>query len=57
MASLASERLRLSFGKLVPDDEIREMDLFPPKEKEFACKINPYQTGKLLIQANDSRWS
>lgn len=55
MASLASERLRLSFGKLVPDDEIREMDLFPPKEKEFACKLNPYQTGKLLIQANDSR--
>ena len=44
-------------GKLVPDDEIREVDLFSPKEKEFACKLNPYQTGKLLIQANDSRWS
>ena len=57
VASLASERLHLSFGKLVPDDEIREVDLFSPKEKEFACKINPYQTGKLLIQANDSRWS
>ena len=37
MASLASERLHLSFGKLVPDDEIREVDLFSPKEKEFAA--------------------